>query len=337
MGNNQYPPLPSPIGEGATLFCHCERQNGASQSHNSCNINGITTQTSFAHNDKESLCNTQVSGAAAALPRNDKLSSRFTLHSSLKICAAFTLAEVLITLGIIGIVAALTIPSIVAGVQKEILKNQFKKTYSTFSNAVMRVQSDWGTPVNCYYWDSSPYSGKCTATCKPEDKLDNGGCSNYICKETGESIPSDYNGNMDDCRKFHEELLYNYLKVTKFCKNNALANGCLTSDYRGANKVLEEQKPDADIPDGTFSDSWIKNESPVAILNDGSIIIPLSMAWSPVYTFDVNGHKGPNKWGYDILSVQIVGNETDGIRKIQGISYAIEKGGTSSKDILLNR
>ncbi len=259
-----------------------------------------------------------------------------SLHSSLKICAAFTLAEVLITLGIIGIVAALTIPSIVAGVQKEILKNQFKKTYSTFSNAVMRVQSDWGTPVNCYYWDSSPYSGKCTATCKPEDKLDNGGCSNYTCKETGESIPANYNGNMDDCRKFHEDLLHTYLKVTKFCENNALANGCLTSDYRGANKVLEEQNPDADVTD-IFSDNKIKNTCPVAILNDGTIWILFQMGWGPTYVVDVNGHKGPNKWGYDLLTFRVVGDSANGIKRLQGTMVAVEKGGTTTDKILQNK
>lgn len=40
---------------------------------------------------------------------------------------AFTLAEVLITLGIIGIVSAMTLPSIVASHRKEVLKAEFKK------------------------------------------------------------------------------------------------------------------------------------------------------------------------------------------------------------------
>ena len=40
---------------------------------------------------------------------------------------AFTLAEVLITLGIIGVVAAMTMPVLFANYQKLVLKNQFKK------------------------------------------------------------------------------------------------------------------------------------------------------------------------------------------------------------------
>ncbi|MBQ8460321.1 type II secretion system protein [bacterium] len=49
--------------------------------------------------------------------------------------AAFTLAEVLITLGIIGVVAAMTIPTLMANIKGMQYRNQFKKTISTVSNA----------------------------------------------------------------------------------------------------------------------------------------------------------------------------------------------------------
>ena len=48
---------------------------------------------------------------------------------------AFTLAEVLITLGIIGVVAAMTIPTLVANYQKKVLVSQLQKTVATISNA----------------------------------------------------------------------------------------------------------------------------------------------------------------------------------------------------------
>jgi len=51
--------------------------------------------------------------------------------SSLK---AFTLAEVLITLAIIGVVAALTIPSVVTNYQNQEIETRLKSTYSTLSN-----------------------------------------------------------------------------------------------------------------------------------------------------------------------------------------------------------
>lgn len=49
--------------------------------------------------------------------------------------SAFTLAEVFITLGIIGVVAALTIPIIIAKNQKAQTLSQLKKVYSVLDNA----------------------------------------------------------------------------------------------------------------------------------------------------------------------------------------------------------
>lgn len=64
----------------------------------------------------------------------------------------FTLAEVLITLGIIGIVAALTIPYITAGYQKQGTINKLKKSYSIISQAFKTSELDNGESV---YWDTS--------------------------------------------------------------------------------------------------------------------------------------------------------------------------------------
>ncbi|MBP3925534.1 type II secretion system protein [bacterium] len=49
---------------------------------------------------------------------------------------AFTLAEVLITLGIIGIVAAMTLPSIITKYRRAVVENRLKKFYSTINQAV---------------------------------------------------------------------------------------------------------------------------------------------------------------------------------------------------------
>ena len=54
--------------------------------------------------------------------------------------AAFTMAEVLITLGIIGIVAAMTLPSLIQKHQKKVLVTKLKKTYSIFSQALIQSQ-----------------------------------------------------------------------------------------------------------------------------------------------------------------------------------------------------
>ena len=59
----------------------------------------------------------------------------------LKQCA-FTLAEVLITLGIIGIVAEMTIPTLMNNVQDQVYKVSYKKAYSEASQAWMSAVND---------------------------------------------------------------------------------------------------------------------------------------------------------------------------------------------------
>jgi len=58
--------------------------------------------------------------------------------------AAFTLAEVLITLTIIGIVAALTIPALTAHYKKRIIETRMEKFYSNMNQAVRLVSLDLG-------------------------------------------------------------------------------------------------------------------------------------------------------------------------------------------------
>ncbi|MCM1339509.1 MAG: prepilin-type N-terminal cleavage/methylation domain-containing protein [Muribaculaceae bacterium] len=54
----------------------------------------------------------------------------------------FTLAEILITLGIIGIVAAMTIPTLITNYQKKSTATQLKKAYSMLVNASKQAIAD---------------------------------------------------------------------------------------------------------------------------------------------------------------------------------------------------
>ena len=82
-------------------------------------------------------------GKASAFPPQKK--AAFTLaegasHGAVSDSSrktAFTLAEVLITLGIIGVVAALTLPVITEKVNEIIMVNKLKKVYSVLSQAML--------------------------------------------------------------------------------------------------------------------------------------------------------------------------------------------------------
>ena len=58
--------------------------------------------------------------------------------------AAFTLAEVLITLGIIGVVAALTMPSLIQKYKIQEYVSKLNKFYSVISNVYIRAKQDNG-------------------------------------------------------------------------------------------------------------------------------------------------------------------------------------------------
>lgn len=53
---------------------------------------------------------------------------------------AFTIAEVLITLGIIGIVASMTIPQLIKNYQLKVYETAFKKSYSNLSKAYLMTK-----------------------------------------------------------------------------------------------------------------------------------------------------------------------------------------------------
>lgn len=64
----------------------------------------------------------------------------------------FTLAEVLITLGIIGVVAAMTLPALTGKYKRIQTVAQLKKVYSSLLQSVEVSKSEYGDIIN---WDWS--------------------------------------------------------------------------------------------------------------------------------------------------------------------------------------
>ena len=62
----------------------------------------------------------------------------------------FTLAEVLITLGIIGVVAAMTIPTLVQNINSTKWTSQYKKAFSTLTNAAEMAVAQYDMTFNLY-------------------------------------------------------------------------------------------------------------------------------------------------------------------------------------------
>ncbi len=94
-------------------------------------------------------------GGASHLSRYNKVldtlgSKNYNLHTqNYSLRKGFTLAEVLITLGIIGIVAALTIPTLVSNYQKRVTATELKQAYSVFYQVLEHSEIDNG-PINTW-------------------------------------------------------------------------------------------------------------------------------------------------------------------------------------------
>ena len=59
-------------------------------------------------------------------------------------CAAFTLVEILITLGIIGVVAAMTLPTLIKNYQQKVMVEKLNSTYSTLYQSIKMSEIDNG-------------------------------------------------------------------------------------------------------------------------------------------------------------------------------------------------
>ena len=292
-------------------------------------MNEITTSNAphSPRNDKESLYKIQVSGAAATLPRNDKFSSRFTLHSSLKKRAAFTLAEgathvahshnirraaftlaeVLITLGIIGVVAAITIPALMSQYKDMVAKQQFKRAYSVIQQAFQAVYADEEYNYSCYYWDKNPYpSSVCV------ERNDAGICIKSELPD-GSPLPSDYVGGTTECKTF-TAAVEKHLNIIKKCEGSALKNGCIPK-YAGLDTYNKQQDDtltdDMALQKASGCDRWtqsnMENNCTAYVLSDGTIILLYGTSFR-LFAIDINGMKGPNKWGHDLFSFGSRGN-----------------------------
>lgn len=190
---------------------------------------------------------------------------------------AFTLAEVLITLVIIGVIASITIPSVNNNLNKEEHKAKFKKAVSTINGALQRTVMDLGYVPECYYARKDKMLTQGTT----------GGTEAY---------------HFGDCKEFFDAFYYN-LAVMKKC-DKAFAEGC-TPEYKGTTT--------GNCTTG-FSTENIKTRQ-AYVLNDGMIFIPyVSYPGYPVFAIDINGRRAPNKGGHDLFPFMVTsGNEGQSI------------------------
>jgi len=196
----------------------------------------------------------------------------------------FTLAEVLITLGIVGVVAALTMPNLISKYQEKVAINRLKQNYSMLSQAVKQAIEKNGSVDTWCDMSTDTYAS----------------CSEKI-----------YN------------ILQQHLYVQKQCQGNNISNkdACFASKYKlenGNTQNWNVAKLSFVLTNGAAIsiDSWVEsyfwctaNTNRTGYTGQGGA--PHDSGWVDYYCncgtihLDIDGVKGTNTNGKDLFAFQL--------------------------------
>ena len=192
---------------------------------------------------------------------------------------AFTLAEVLITLGIIGIVAAMTIPTLISNYQKKQFITGLKVAYSTLTQGIQRAMADDGV-------------------------------SDFRQTELYKTAKWDNHRGENETKSMISVPLNKYLRVTEIISQREVYNAGGTSqtitDTATCKKLV-----------GKYGYGWYLNDetkcygfgaAAVHFANGmtGAVNFSDYGYHSGYFIIDINGEKGPNTWGRDVFYLIIL-------------------------------
>ena len=195
--------------------------------------------------------------------------------------AAFTLAEVLITLGIIGIVAAMTIPTLISEYKDRTYLASLKKLYANLLNSQILINAEYGLPSS---WQLS-------------------------------SVNSDNNDANTKIAQYYADKIGGVSKFCGFSSVHPFTLGCVSgsvNDYKTLNGLSEMQNNWYNM-NGLYHYTYqyaLKDGSTVAILfktnaNGGIFWEMISNQIVAIFVLDVNGNAKPNRIGKDIYFLML--------------------------------
>lgn len=189
----------------------------------------------------------------------------------------FTLAELLVTLGIIGVVAAMTLPTLIGAVEERILESKTKNAMSKISQAATTYMANNGlyslsSLYDCYEGNSKKY------------------CTN-------EKIPT------------IQKMIETTMKISQKCEK---AQDCFPEtfmDETGKNYNIDEIIDDEGSTTYKFLDNYTIN---ITLNNEDVTVDGLDIfgQFRILTWLDVNGKSSPNVVGEDIwfFDIDEVGN-----------------------------
>ena len=186
---------------------------------------------------------------------------------------AFTLAEVLITLGIIGVVAAITIPNLINSYKAKVLKTQFIKMDATIQQALLKTSNELGASLSDFYGPGAADPNLVKPACLALEEQ---------VPELNEVWLNQFSGLQKISRQKLIDMTHSHCSSVFNAKTNLGTWKCYSLD-------------------NTY------------LLANGSSISALEFSWygrftlpcSVSFMFDTNGPlNGPNRLGYDVFKYE---------------------------------
>lgn len=206
----------------------------------------------------------------------------------------FTLAEVLITLGVTGIIAAMTLPSLIANHRKQVTLTKVKQTYNILNNALERAKVDYDTDVNNWY------------------------------------IPTE-GTTLEKSMFFVEKYMKPYLQVLHYCGDKYNTLYCKLTPKRLDGVSSMEGIGPFSSNNGT---ALVLNNGVVVYVKVGPMTGGevaagnINRVW---IIFDIDGPKGFNKLGYDVFMIELGGIELAQNKNYASINKFLPYGYDTSK------
>lgn len=227
----------------------------------------------------------------------------------------FTLAEVLITLGIIGIVAAMTLPALIQNNQETELTTRAKKAYSELNQAIKLYEAKNGTPGDIRgLFEAKNETIDNIQLAQDFAKYFSGA---KVCKTSSDK----------GCSPYYYQIAYNSPRVDN--------TGTLVEWNGNVPKIILK---DGAVIGITQYKSCYWQQTANQTDEYGNVLTdadgnPLKSTWMSTVCADIildtNGPKRPNKFGADGFSIQVFAS---GIKP----SGWAPMGGSSLKSLLTN-
>ncbi len=212
------------------------------------------------------------------------------------------MSEVLITLGIIGVIASIVMPTVVGKVNDHVRKTQFKRAYTLLASAVQKLEEDKGY-IQCNYGANNSWAD----------------CRTFI-KEVAEYLkPIKYCPN----KPLENGCLPSYADP----KTVYVENRPNTTDEFYNREC------------GAFNSNSVENWTFAYVLTDGIILFAFANnngnTNAPFFIVDINGFKAPNKWGHDVFFFDLYRRSSTSGLQVRPATHScapVEKGGKNARD-----